>query len=140
MRLARRGFAFAALAALVLVSACGDDNNDNNDVVDLSGAYILTKFEQGAGGTFVEVPGTSGTFTLTSSTYTATLNIPGLGTINDSGTYTAIGTEAAGDFTQDSNTSDTQATGTYTFDATTGTLVLSTTVNGVNQRITVVLD
>ena len=140
MRLARRGFAFAALAALALVSACSDDNDDNNDVIDLSGQYVLTKYETGAGGTFTEVPGTTGTFLLTSTTYTATLNIPSLGTIEDEGTYTAIGTEAAGDFTQDSNTSDTQATGTYTFDADTGELVLSTTVSGVNQRITIVLD
>ena len=124
MRLARRGFAFAALAALALVSACGDDNNDNNDVVDLSGQYDLVKYETGAGATFVEVPGTTGTFTLTSTNYTATLNIPGVGAIEDAGTYTAIGTQAAGDFTQNSTTSGTQATGTYTYDAATFTLVV----------------
>jgi hypothetical protein len=140
MRLARRGFAFAALSALVLLSACGDDNDDNGDVVDLSGQYTLTKYEAGAGGNYQEVEGTTGTFVLTSTEYAATLNIPGLGEIVDAGTYTAIGTEASGDFTQDSNTSDTQATGTYTFNATTGELVLSTTVNGVDQRVTLLLD
>jgi hypothetical protein len=42
MRVARRGFAFAALAALTIVSACGDDNNDGGgDAVDLSGTYTI---------------------------------------------------------------------------------------------------
>jgi hypothetical protein len=140
MRLARRGFAFAALAALALVSACGDDNDDNDDLVDLSGTYVLVKYETGAGGTFVEVPGTSGTFTLTPTNYTATLNIPGVGEIEDAGTYTAIGTESSGDFAQSSTVGGTQATGTYTFDADTGELVLSTVVSGVNQRVTMLQD
>ena len=139
MRLARRGFAFAALAALALVSACGDDNNDDggSDAVDLSGTYTIVKYETGAGATFVEVPGTEGSVELTSTNYTAIISIPGVGIIEDAGTYTANGTATAGEFTQTSTMGRPQATGTYAFNSSTGELVLSTVVSGVNQRITV---
>jgi hypothetical protein len=140
MRLARRGFALAALAALALVSACGDDNNDDDggDAVDLSGTYTITKYETGAGATFVEVPGTEGTLELTSTNYTALIIVPGLGTIEDAGTYTANGTSTSGTFSQTSTEGLPQATGTFTRNSATGELVLSTVVNGVNQRVTVV--
>jgi hypothetical protein len=143
MRLARRSIAFAALAALVLVSACGDDNNDDGGgtAQDLSGTYALVKFEQGTAGNFIEVPGVTGVLELTTTTYSATLaNVPVIGSITDAGTYTAIGTATSGTFTQNSTTSGTQATGTYTRNTTTGELVLQTTVNGVDQRVTVVQD
>ncbi|HEX5818811.1 MAG TPA: hypothetical protein VFY20_08025 [Gemmatimonadales bacterium] len=143
MRLARRGFAFAALAALMLVSACGDDNDDNGGgtAQDLSGTYDVVKFEQGTAGNFTEIPGVTGILVLTTTTYSATLgNIPVIGSIADEGTYSAIGTETSGTFTQNSTTSGTQATGTYTRNTTTGELVLQTTVNGVDQRVTVVED
>jgi len=138
MRLARRGFAFAALAALALVTACGDDNNDGGgDAVDLSGTYDIIKYETGAGATFVEVPGTTGSIELTSTNYSALISIPGVATIEDAGTYTANGTATAGEFTQTSTMGRPQATGTYAFNSSTGELVLSTVVSGVNQRITV---
>jgi hypothetical protein len=139
MRLARRGFAFAALAALALVSACGDDNNDGGggDAVDLSGTYTILKYETGAGATYVEVPGTVGTVVLTSTNYTAVISIPGVGPIEDAGTYTANGTATSGSFTQTSTMGRPQATGTFAYDGSTGELVLSTVVSGVNQRITV---
>ena len=143
MRLARRGFAFAALAALALVTACGDDDDGNGGgtAQDLSGTYTLTKFEQGAGGTYTEIPGVTGVFVLTATNYTASIsNIPVIGNIEDEGTYTAIGSETSGDFTQTSTAGGTQATGTYSFDPDTGVLVLSTVVNGVNQRITIQQD
>jgi hypothetical protein len=142
MRLARRGFAFAALAALALASACGDDNNDGGGTAqDLSGAYDLVKFEQGSGGSLTEIPGVLGIFVLTATDYRATLsNIPLVGSVADDGTYTAVGTETSGTFTQISTTTGAQGRGTYTRNLTTGELVLQTTVNGVDQRVTVVPD
>lgn len=139
MRLAPRGFAFAALAALALVSACGDDDNDDGgDAVDLSGNYTIIKYETGAGATFVEVPGTEGTIQLTSTNYVALIIVPGLGTVEDAGTYTANGTSSSGSFSQTSTMGRPQATGTFTYNSSTGELVLSTVVSGVNQRVTVV--
>lgn len=140
MRLVRRGFALAALAAVALVSACSDDDNDGNggDAVDLSGEYSIVKYETGAGATFAEVPGTTGNITLTSTNYSAIINIPAVGIIEDAGTYTANGTAAAGDFTQTSTMGRPQATGSYAFNSATGELVLTTVVAGLNQRVTVV--
>lgn len=139
MRLVRRGLAFAALAAVALLSACGDDNNDGGgDAVDLSGTYTIIKYETGAGALFTEVPGTEGSIELTSTNYSAILSIPGVGLIEDAGTYTANGTATAGAFTQTSTMGRPQGTGTYAFNSSTGELVLSTVVAGVNQRITVV--
>jgi hypothetical protein len=146
MRLARRGVAFAALAGALLVAGCSSDNNTPNAVpIDLTGTYTLQTFEQGAGSALVEVTGATGTFNITSSSeYTAVLNIPGVGPIADAGTYTANGTTSngvsSGDFTQTSTTNGSQATGTFTFTASTGVLVLSTSVQGLNQRITLVKD
>ena len=139
MRLARRGFALAALATLAFAVGCSSDSNSNTGTTqDLSGTYNLTKFEQQISGVFTEIPGVTGTFVLTATNYTATIdNIPVIGSISDAGTYTAFGSATSGDFTQTSTNGGTQATGTYTRDNTTGVLVLSTVVNGVGQRITI---
>ncbi|MFL5507833.1 MAG: hypothetical protein ACJ8AU_13195, partial [Gemmatimonadales bacterium] len=78
MRLAHRGFAFAALSALVLVAACGDDNNDDgaDTAQDLSGAYTLAS-PDGLQVTFIgQSPTTvaaTGTATLTATTYSITI-------------------------------------------------------------------
>jgi len=143
MRLARRGFALAALTALTFVAACGSDSNDNGGgtAQDLSGTYSLVKFEQQISGTYTEIPGVTGSFVLTATTYTVTISdIPLVGSISDEGTYTAVGTATSGEFSQNSTAGGTQATGNYTYDTATGILVLSTVVNGVNQRLTLQKD
>jgi len=140
MRLARRGFALAAFATLTLVAACGSDSNDNGGgtAQDLSGTYSLVKFEQQISGTYTEIPGVTGSFVLTATTYSLTVsNIPVIGSISDEGTYTAVGTPTSGEFTQTSTVGGSQATGTYSYDTATGILVLTTVVNGVSQRVTV---
>ena len=141
MRLARRGVAFAALAALALVTACGSDNNNGGTGTpqDLTGTYNITSYEQQVNGQYVEIPGVAGTIVLTATTYAASLqNLPVIGDLVDQGTYTAVGSPTSGEFTQNSTLpGGTQATGTYQQNTTTGVLILTTVVNSVGQRITV---
>jgi hypothetical protein len=54
------------------------------------------------------VPGATGSFTLTASTYTLDLTVPGQGTLHDTGTYSVSGSQWS-----QSSTSTGQATGTY---------------------------
>jgi len=143
MRLARRGFAFAALSALVLVAACGGDSNDDGGgtAQDLSGAYTLAS-PNGLQVTFIGASPTTvaatGTATLTANTYSITIESadPIFGPQfagTRTGTYTATGTTSSGTWTQEEDGSGTQLLGTYTFDSATGTLTLITDVPSVGQ-------
>jgi hypothetical protein len=142
MRVAHRGFAFAALSALVLLSACGDDNEDGGGTAqDLSGTYTLA-VPDGLQVTFIGDSPTAvaatGIAMLTPSTYSITIEsadpIYGpqfAGT--RTGTYTATGTTSSGTWTQEEDGTGTQLVGTYTFDSATGTLTLTTDVPNVAQ-------
>jgi hypothetical protein len=151
MRLARRGFAFAALAALALVSACGDDNDDNEGgtAQDLSGSYELAPTDglqiTFTGSSPVTVQAT-GTATLTATTYTIVIESPDpvYGPVlsgTRTGTYTATGTDASGTWTQVEDGPDgQQLLGTYSFDSATGTLILVTTIPSLGQLRLVLIE
>ena len=135
MKFARSRWA-AAVAALLVVSACSDSTDPPADARDFSGSYTLVSFSQGTASGVIEVPGATGSFTMTATRYDATVTvpeiIPGMGptTVDDAGTYTANGTLESGTWTQKSDDDSLQSTGTYTWDAATSRLTLDTSSTG----------
>lgn len=120
-----------ALALLLALPACGDDGGPTGTPQDFTGNYTVVSFQQGN----LQIPGASGTVTLTATTYTFEVEIPPI-TLSDAGTYSATGTATAGTWTQQS-TEDAllQATGTYAVDPSTDRLTIDTTVQGVRNVI-----
>jgi hypothetical protein len=96
-------------AALILVAAfaaCSDSNDPDNGLPqDFSGNYTLVSFAIGG----IEIPGTTGTFTMTATTYEASVSVPGQGDAN------------------------LQYQGEYTWNASTSELTLDTSVQGVRN-------
>jgi hypothetical protein len=121
-------------AALILVAAfaaCSDSNDPDNGLPqDFSGNYTLVSFAIGG----IEIPGTTGTFTMTATTYEASVSVPGQGAVVDEGTYTATGTATSGTWTQQSSIdANLQYQGEYTWNASTSELTLDTSVQGVRN-------
>ena len=134
MQALRKTFAVTAAFALLLLNGCGDETGPEGESQDFSGSYTLHQISQGTvGGTLSVLEGSTGTFTMTATTYEVSINIPmGATNLMDRGTYTAIGTPAAGDFTQQSTDNpDLQYQGTYAWDAGTNRLTLDTSSQGI---------
>jgi hypothetical protein len=121
----------ATLAVMAALAACSDSADPDNGLPqDFTGNYTLVSFAIGG----VEIPGTTGTFTMTATTYEASVSVPGQGAVVDEGTYTATGTAASGTWTQQSSIdANLQYQGTYAWNASTSELTLDTTVQGVRN-------
>lgn len=120
-----------ALTAMAVVAACSDSNGpDDGEPQDFSGNYTLVSFAIGG----MVVPDVTGTFTMTATTYEASVTVPGQPVVEDEGTYTATGTAAAGTWAQQSTLdANLQYAGTYAWNATTSELTLDTTVQSVRN-------
>ena len=121
--------ASAALMLLAAFAACSD-SNDPGEPQNFTGTYTLVSFAIGT----VEIPGSTGTFTMTGTTYEASVSVPGQGAVVDEGTYTATGTASSGTWTQQSSLDETvQYQGTYEWNVSTSELTLDTTRGGVRN-------
>jgi hypothetical protein len=131
-----RTAAISAAFTLVFSLACGDSNGPEGEgeAQDFSGSYTLQEISQGTiGGNMTVLQGSTGTFSMTATTYDVAIDIP-LGQTNliDHGTYTAIGTATSGEFSQQSTDNPAlQYQGTYSWDSTTNRLTLDTTAQGI---------
>ncbi len=121
----------AAGAAIVAIAACSESSGpENGEPQDFSGNYTLVSFAIGG----LVVPNVTGTFTMTATTYEASVSVPGQGDVDDEGTYTARGTAASGTWTQQSTLDpNLQYSGTYRWNASTSELTLDTSVQGVRN-------
>jgi hypothetical protein len=108
-----RGSIPLLLIALTFGAAACGDSGPTQPSASLAGTYSLVSFAFVVQGQQQPVPGTTGSFTLTATSYTLSLTVPGQGTLNDSGTYSISGSQ----WTQ-SSTSTGQATGTYSLNGT----------------------
>jgi hypothetical protein len=143
MRLSRHLVAVVAVSLPVLVLARCSDGGPTGTAQDFSGNYTVLSMAQGTPAGVVDVPGTTGTVTLTATHYDVTLSNPGSVNppippfnITDQGTYSAIGTATSGTFTQQSTLDQSlQYTGTYSFAAGTNQLTLDTTAEGIRTVI-----
>lgn len=137
----RRNFIAVAALAIVPVLACSDSNGVDGTPQDFTGAYTLVSFSTGVGAQIVEIPGSTGTITMTATTYDAAFDIPGQNPVVDQGTYTANGTATAGTWTQASSVvQNLQYSGTYAYNTTTDQLTLDTTALGIRYVIVLQLD
>ena len=133
-----RNVGLTLLFALVPLFACGEDNGVEVTDQDFTGSYTLVSFSQGTAAGVTQIPGATGTMTLTATTYQASLTIPPLPTVNDQGTYTAQGTETSGTWSQQSSVDvNLQYAGTYTWDPVSERLTLDTTAQAVRTVIVV---
>ena len=120
----------AAAAAIIAIAACGESSGPDGDPQDFSGNYTLVSFAIAG----LVVPGATGTFTMTATTYEASVTVPGQGDVDDEGTYTARGTATSGTWTQQSTLDpNLQYQGTYTWNSSTSELTLDTSVQGVRN-------
>jgi len=121
----------AATCAVLALVACGEDEPEGPvvEAQDLSGTYTLFELSQGTAEGVQVVPGSTGDFTMTATTYQVEIDVPANNiSITDNGTYTANGTATSGDFTQTSTeNAGLQYEGTYAWDAATDRLTLDTT-------------
>lgn len=132
--------AVAVSSAALALGACGNSSGPSGTAQDFSGSYTLVSFAQGTPAGVIDVPGTTGTVTLTATHYDVSLSIPLPGLppldLTDQGTYSAIGTATSGTFTQQSTVDPSlQYTGTYSVDAATNQLTMDTTAQGVRTVI-----
>lgn len=130
----RRTAVLAALVAITSFAACSEGTAVEDTPQNFSGNYTLVSFSQGSAAFVTLVPGTTGTFTLTATTYQASIHLlfPVDTMVVDEGTYTASGSTTAGTWGQQSTTVPTlQYAGTYTFDTATNLLTLDTTAQGI---------
>ena len=140
-RRTHRSLALVAALAIIPVLACSDSNGVEGTPQDFTGTYTLVSFSTGVGGAIAPIPGSTGTATLTATTYDVTLDIPGLGATTDEGTYAATGTATAGTWAQESTLDPLiQYSGTYTYNTTTDQLTLDTTAQGIRTVIVLQLD
>ena len=141
MRLFRMA-SFSVLAAFASLSlaACGEPSGPEGEAQDFSGSYTLHSISQGTVSSVTELPGATGTFTMTATTYQVSIDYPALpNPINDTGTYTATGTATSGTFTQASTSgANLQYQGTYAWDGATNRLTLDTTSG--NTRTVLVIQ
>jgi len=120
----------AAACSLLVLAACGETSGPAGEAQDFTGGYTLESFSLGTAAAVNEVPGATGTFTITATTYDASTTIA-TEVVNDQGTYTALGTVESGTWSQQSSVDqDRQYAGTYTWNATTRQLTLDTTASG----------
>jgi len=138
----RRFLAGTAAATVLLISACDEEPAgpvDENQ--DFSGTYTLVSFSQGTAAGVTVIPGATGSFTMTATTYEVSTTIPTVPdptVVNDSGTYTATGTATSGTFNQQSTLKPSlQYAGTYTWDPSTNQLTIDTTSQGVRTVLVV---
>jgi hypothetical protein len=108
-----RGSIPLLLTVLTLCAAACSDSSPTQPSASLAGTYSLVSFAFVVQGQQQPVPGATGSFTLTASTYSLSLTVPGQGTLNDTGTYSISGAQ----WSQSSSTTG-QATGTYTLNGT----------------------
>ena len=136
----KQATAVAAACALIGFTACGDSSGPEGEEQDFSGTYTLHEFSQGTPSSVVEFPLATGNFTMTATTYQVSIDTGLLPEpIDDSGTYTAIGTATSGTFSQQSTSgASLQYQGTYAWDGTTNRLTLDTTSG--NTRTVLVLQ
>jgi len=137
--------ALVTFTALATFAACSDSNGpDDPEPQNFTGSYTLVTFSQGTAAGVIQVPGTTGNFTMTATMYQASVTVPVPGgnpiQVDDEGTYTAMGTAAAGTFTQESSVQALQYTGTYAWDAATEQLTLDTTAQTVRTVLVLQKD
>lgn len=114
----RRMLCAAAAAAIALGGVACSNSTAPSTPVDLSGTYDLASISISG----QPIPNSTGTFSLTTSTYDLQLTLAGQVQPEDQGTYTATGTSQSGTWSQKSSTSSTQATGTYALSGNTLTV------------------
>ena len=134
MRLFRSSiFSVLALCGGLSLAACGEPSGPEGEAQDFSGSFTLHEISQGTVSSVTVLPGATGTFSMTATSYQVSINIPiGPVALVDNGTYTAVGTATAGDFTQQSTDNPSlQYQGTYAWNATTNRLTLDTSSQGV---------
>ena len=127
------------LVALVPFLACSDSTEpENGDTQqDFTGSYTLVSIAQGTQAGVINIPGATGSATLTATDYEVSLTLPQLPpdppiTIDDEGTYSAMGSATAGSWSQQSSLDvSLQYSGTYTYDTATEQLTLDTTALGI---------
>jgi hypothetical protein len=116
------------------LAACSDGAGVEETPQDFTGSYTLVSFSQGTADFVTEVPGSTGTFTMTASSYQASIHllVPVDTTIVDEGTYTAVGAETTGTWSQQSTVDQNlQYAGTYLYDPANDRLTLDTTAQGI---------
>ncbi len=134
----KKNVAMALLFALLPLLACGEDNGVEITDQDFTGSYTLVSFSQGTAAGVTPVPGATGTMTLTATAYQASLTVPPAPAVVDEGTYSAVGTETSGTWTQQSTVNvNLQYTGTYSWDLAARRLTLDTTALGVRYVLVV---
>lgn len=134
-----RSKAVSLLLTIVLVPAlaCSDSTEpENSDTAqDFSGAYTLVSISQGTAAGVIELPGATGSMTLTATNYDAMLTVPQPPlpdlSIDDEGTYSATGSTTSGTWSQQSSVDvNLQYAGTYSYDTGADQLTLDTTASG----------
>ncbi len=141
MRLFRlTGVSVLAAFASLSLAACGEPSGPEGEAQDFSGSYTLHSFSQGTPTSVIEFPDATGNFTMTATTYQVTIDTPLLlNPMEDTGSYTAIGTATSGTFSQQSTSgAGLQHQGTYTWNGTTNRLTIDTTSG--NTRTVLVLQ
>ena len=142
----RKTVVLLTLVALVPFLACSDSTEpENGDTQqDFTGSYTLVSIAQGTQAGVINIPGATGSATLTATDYEVSLTLPQLPpdppiTIDDEGTYSAMGSATAGSWSQQSSLDvSLQYSGTYTYDTATEQLTLDTTALGI--RTVLVLE
>ena len=116
-----RGMLRVAAAAAIALGGGACSSTTAPASVDLSGTYGLVSIEFGAGTAALTPPTETGSFSLNATTYNLTLS--GAVPETDTGTYSISGSN----WSQQSSTTGTQATGTY---ALSGIQLTVTTIQG----------
>ena len=134
----RKTVVLLTLVALVPFLACSDTTEpENGDTPAFTGSYTLVSIAQGTAAGVIDIPGSTGSATLTATNYEVSLTLPQLPpalpiTIDDEGTYSAMGSATAGSWSQQSSLDvNLQYSGTYTYDTATEQLTLDTTATGI---------
>lgn len=148
LRSRNKGTLLALIVALVPIIACSDSTDPGNGGTpqDFTGTYTLVSLSQGNAAGVIEVPGSTGTVTLTATNYDVTFTLPQVPPaapliIDDEGTYSAVGTATAGSWSQQSSlNASLQYAGSYTYDAGTDRLTLDTTALGIRTVLVLEMD
>ena len=121
------------------LTACGEGSGPEGEAQDFTGNFTLHEISQGTLSSVTVLPGATGTFTMTATTYAVAIDIPiGPVALTDHGTYSAIGTTTSGNFSQQSTDDpDLQYQGTYSWDAATNRLTLDTSAQGVRTVLVI---
>lgn len=130
-----------AIAGAMLFAACSETTEPEEENQDFTGTYTLVSFSQGSAAGVNVIPGATGDFTMTDTTYEVTTTIPtqsGPNVVTDEGTYEAVGTETSGTFEQQSTINPgLQYSGTYEWDPATEQLTLDTTSQGIRNVLVI---